>query len=793
MAALFSVVATLAATVLAIGIPAAPAGADVPPAPFNGPPSTVGTEFWTAFGSNIQGSDSHTIYLSSDQSVNATVAVPGTGFDQDVAVTPGTVTSVDVGQSSELTTGDGIQNLGIHITASGPISVYGLEDSIFSTDGFTALPVTAIGDSYDVLGWDSSPQSAAPSEFEVIGTQDGTNVTITPSVTAGSHTAGVPFMETLNTGDAYQLIGNGGADLTGTTISSTAPVSVLAGSVCANIPSGSFFACNYVAEQMPPTSEWGTDFVTEPFATRTDGDTFRVLADTDGTVVTINGADVATLAAGTFFQTQLTTASVIHSSAPVLVGQYSDGTSFDNAPNADPSEMLVPPDEQFLNNYTVSTAPDSRFTNYLNVVAPSNETGSILMNGTAIPSSDFSPIGTSGFSGAQLPVAEGNYTLTAAESFGLFMYGFGITDAYSMPGGYGAGAVANATSLTLSPMSQFLPLGSQGCVTATVKDQNGDVLAGIGVSFAVTGANPTNGFQSTDSNGNAQFCWTGTNGGADTVTATSGALMAQAGINFGGTRPGHFSIGYRLQGHDGGVFDYGESQFYGSLPGIQTNGLVGAPIEATANTFDNNGYWLAAADGSIFAYGDAPYLGGANGMPINGAIVGIAGTPDMQGYWLAGKDGGVYAYGDAGFFGSMSGQGLNAPVVGIAATPDGLGYWLVSADGGVYAFGDAGFFGSMGGQAINAPIVGIAASPTGHGYWLVGADGGVYAFGDASFDGSMAGQALNAPVVAIVATPTGDGYWLMASDGGVFSEGNAPFDGSATNIMLNQPITSAST
>jgi hypothetical protein len=415
------------------------------------------------------------------------------------------------------------------------------------------------------------------------------------------------------------------------------------------------------------------------------------------------------------------------------------------------------------------------------------------MNGTAIPSSDFSPIGTSGFSGAQIPVPEGNYTLSAAEAFGLFMYGFGVTDAYSMPGGYGAGAVANAASLTLSPMSQFLPLGSQGCVTATVKDQNGVVLSGIGVSFAVTGANPTNGFESTDSNGNAQFCWTGTNGGADTVTATSGALMAQAGINFGGTRPSHFSVGYRLQGHDGGVFDYGESQFYGSLPGIQTNGLVGAPIEATANTFDNNGYWLAAADGSIFAYGDAPYLGGANGMHINGAIVGIAGTPDMQGYWLAGKDGGVYAYGDASFFGSMAGQALNAPIVGIAATPTGKGYWLVSADGGVYAFGDAGFFGSMGGQALNAPVVGIAASPTGMGYWLAGADGGVYAFGDAQFLGSMGGQALNAPVVAVVATPTGDGYWLMASDGGVFALGAAPFDGSATNIRLNQAITSAST
>jgi len=277
-----------------------------------------------------------------------------------------------------------------------------------------------------------------------------------------------------------------------------------------------------------------------------------------------------------------------------------------------------------------------------------------------------------------------------------------------------------------------------------------------------------------------------------TWTGTESPACLQPGTSVISS-PGHFALGYRLQGHDGGVFDYGASQFMGSLPGIQTMGLVGSPIEATVNTYDNGGYWLASSSGGVFAYGDANFLGSLANTRLNAPIVGIAGTSDQNGYWMAAADGGVFGFGDAAFHGSLGGKKLNAPIVGIVATPDNGGYWLVASDGGVFALGDAQFFGSMGGHHLNSPIVGIAATPSGNGYWLVASDGGIFAFGDATFYGSMAGRTLKTPVVSMVATPTGSGYWLMSSDGGVFSFGGAPFFGSATNIHLNQAITSAST
>jgi hypothetical protein len=201
------------------------------------------------------------------------------------------------------------------------------------------------------------------------------------------------------------------------------------------------------------------------------------------------------------------------------------------------------------------------------------------------------------------------------------------------------------------------------------------------------------------------------------------------------------------------------------------------------------GYWMTAADGGIFAYGNVQFYGSMGGRPLAQPVVGIAGTPDRGGYWEVASDGGVFAFGDAQFHGSMGGIPLNRPVVGIAPTSDGGGYWEVASDGGVFAFGDAQFHGSMGGTHINQPVVGVAPTPDGGGYWEVASDGGLFAFGDAGFYGSMGGTALSRPVVGIASTRDGRGYWEVASDGGVFSFGDAFFRGSAGDMLLNAPVT----
>ena len=444
---------------IALAYTTADASATVAPASYGGPPGTLGTEFWFAFGANdLEGVNY--VSISAATATTATVAVPALGFSTDVSISAGQTTTVELPLETDLKAEDGVENLAVHVTAAAPVSVYGLEDSEFTTDGFTALPVTALGVNYYILGYEApsgeQPQ-AEPSDFQVIGTEDDTTVTITPSAATASHEAGVPFTVDLNAGQTYQLIGVSGGDLSGTYISSSAPVSVLAGAECANIPSLSYEYCNYIAEQMPPTTEWGTEFLTEPLATRTKGDTFRILASQADTTVAIDGTTVDTLEAGHFYQAQLTEGSTIVASKPTLVAQYSDSSSFDEIEATDPSETVVPPTAQFLDSYTYATPP-SRFTNYVNVIAPNGELSSLLLDGSAIPSGDFTAIGSSGFSGAQIPVEAGTHTLQGSLAFGITAYGFALSDAYSYTGGYAQSArVEEATVKTQEQATSTKP------------------------------------------------------------------------------------------------------------------------------------------------------------------------------------------------------------------------------------------------------------------------------------------------------------------------------------------------
>jgi Big-like domain-containing protein len=77
-------------------------------------------------------------------------------------------------------------------------------------------------------------------------------------------------------------------------------------------------------------------------------------------------------------------------------------------------------------------------------------------------------------------------------------------------------------SLTLAPKDDTNTVGTQHCVTATVKDDTGQTLQGVTVRFSVTGTagNSASGSVDTDANGQAQFCYQGpTTPGVDTINA----------------------------------------------------------------------------------------------------------------------------------------------------------------------------------------------------------------------------------------------------------------------------------
>jgi hypothetical protein len=576
------------------------AGAGVPAASAATSPDSLGTDFWLAFPGNL-GSPTLTLFLTGPTATTGTVAAPGAGFSAPFTVTPGTVTSVTVPSSLAIDTSDTVESLGIHVTSTAEVTVYGLNRITFTTDAYLGLPTDILGTEYIVQGYKNT-DIVNGTQFAVVATQDATTVTINPTVTTDGHTAGTPYTVNLNQGQTYQLR-NGDlapADLSGSIVTSNLPVAVFGGHECANIPAGAV-ACDHIVEEMTPTATWGKSFVTEPLATRTGGDTFRFLADTAGTTVMVNGAIVATLNRGQLFEQILTAASVITSDKPILVTQYSNSSSFDGV-TSDPFEVIVPPSEQFLNSYTVTTPATDFDANFINVVAPTASLATIKLDGVTVPIGSFAAIPGSTFSGAQLPVALGSHTIEGADPFGVTVYGFAQFDSYGYPGGLSLAPVATVTTVTLAPKDATNPINTEHCVTATVTDQNGNPVVGVRVDFVVTGVNPTSGFAPTVADGTAEFCYTGTNTGIDTITATVGTLSDTATKTWTTGTPGT-----------------------PTLTTTATAGpvVVGAPIIDTAHLGGGVGTLTGSISFQVYAPGDTtcatPLSPQPAGATVNGA------------------------------------------------------------------------------------------------------------------------------------------------------------------------------
>jgi hypothetical protein len=243
--------------------------------------------------------------------------------------------------------------------------------------------------------------------------------------------------------------------------------------------------------------------------------------------------------------------------------------------------------------------------------------------------------------------------------------------------------------------------------------------------------------------------------------------------------------GYYQLGQDGGIFAFGDAQFYGSTGSLKLN----KPVVGMSSQPGGGGYRFVATDGGVFAYGNAAFYGSMGGSPLNKPIVGMATTNTGNGYWLVASDGGIFAYGDAKFFGSTGSMKLNKPIVGMTPTPTGNGYWLVASDGGIFAYGDAAFVGSAGSLKLNSPIIGMVPTASGQGYWLAAKDGGIFAYGDAHFYGSGAAD-FDDNVVAVGRAASGDGYYLADDSGTVENFGSALDFGDTyrLGIDLNKPI-----
>jgi hypothetical protein len=236
-------------------------------------------------------------------------------------------------------------------------------------------------------------------------------------------------------------------DLTGTEIVASDPVAVFGAHDCAFVPYNRW-GCDHLEEQIFPFETWGTRFVfTQSVRERGEPDVVRILSGADGNEVRFS-PDVhepVVLDRGEHVEFEGWGAFEIESDAPVLVGQFLVGQSYNGYPTGeelppgDPSFSLVVPVEQYRTGYNF-LAHDSFDQSYVNITAAEAAVPTLRLDGADLQSATWQQVGETEFVTARLEIDPGSHSLTSElvdgqATVGLTVYGYGQYASYMYPGG----------------------------------------------------------------------------------------------------------------------------------------------------------------------------------------------------------------------------------------------------------------------------------------------------------------------------------------------------------------------
>lgn len=403
---------------------------------------TRGTEFWLGFMQNASGTQRLTLHIAGEEAASGTVSVPRAGWSTSFNVSAGGVASVAIPVAYETFGSESVGEHGVHLLSDQPVTVTAVNYQNQTTDATQVLPVKALGTSYRVQalrGTSTAFQNGEfifKSEFLVVATEDGTEISITPTTTTGQgRPPGVPFTINLDAGQTYQVQALSGlTDLTGTLVEATdesgscRPFVVFGGSMCAQVECA---ACDHVYEQMAPISMWGTEFHTVPLGNLVLW-SHRVVAAEDGTQVSIDAGAPITLNAGQA-HTVLNTGQPVCITAdkPVSVSQNMQGATC--AGSGDPSLLVLMPDAftSKTAHFTTLFSTQASLSHAVSVVTPTAGVSQFQLDGNPVPASSFSTYpGCSGMSYVVLSVGPGVHHLSSPAGFLAYAYGMAAGESY---------------------------------------------------------------------------------------------------------------------------------------------------------------------------------------------------------------------------------------------------------------------------------------------------------------------------------------------------------------------------
>ena len=434
-----------------------------------------GNEFYIGFYRNsIYGSAILQLFINTPEPYIVSFTITAAGFSYRGTATNSSSTLVTLPSSLEVQFSSE-RNKGIHVRADGnsKLSVYGASLQQSTSDAFLALPCLDQSlDEYEYYAASYYGLPGNPCALLFVACEDNTRIT-TPYGSV-----------TLNRQQTYLI--ERYHDTTGVRITSSKPVSFFSSNRCSFVPYD-YYSCDYLTEQLPPTSTWGRKFLVASLYGRSSPELYHIVGSRAATVFTVtcnihNQTSTYTIIrAGDWYEIILEDNSFcsIESNAPILVTQFAYGGTADGS-IADPFMVMIPPIDQFSNRYVFNVL--STFSsNYITVyVAPEDfQPHRIFLDGLNVVSWTWNTVqcydGTVCGYVTGRSISAGSHVLFHNDLYariGIIVHGFYSYDSYGYPGG-----------LILDPISGRLIIrknilccvSMHGCIILLVSCSSGEV------------------------------------------------------------------------------------------------------------------------------------------------------------------------------------------------------------------------------------------------------------------------------------------------------------------------------
>ncbi|KAJ8311481.1 hypothetical protein KUTeg_010836 [Tegillarca granosa] len=335
------------------------------------------------------------------------------------------------------------------IETSHDVTLYLMSTRSRSSDGYHVLPYKSLAKKHVISTTEPSGRyfrykCHLPSFISVGAVHDNTKISFKLN-TRGYITyrkrrykSGDKLSITLHQYDTFEV--QHCHDLSGTFVTSSAPIGVVSGNQCNRLGRGS---CSQLADMVPPIRSLSRDYVVPDLPDR-PGSVIHIVATVDGTSIDIKrklGSNqttkTQTLNAGQFCETTVKKGSVMAVSATrsVLVSQAVNGTF-----RADPMMLNVPGEDQFQSSYRFSV-PAFKFKSFVSVIVESSDLSGLRLDGNPLKMnkkaiSDIT-ISSKRWLLFSLNIGPGSHHFVhpAKRPFGLIVYGDGHRDGYAYSAG----------------------------------------------------------------------------------------------------------------------------------------------------------------------------------------------------------------------------------------------------------------------------------------------------------------------------------------------------------------------